>query len=263
MAQFNHLQLELDERNVATLWLNRPDRNNALNPELISELVTVLKQLGANSEIRLVVLRGRGGNFCSGGDLEWMQQSIHLDYEANLKDAQKLSELFYQLYNLAKPTLAVVQGVAFGGAVGLVACCDMAIGASNASFCLSETRIGLIPATISPFIVRCMGNRTALSYSLTAERFNGDHAVTVGLLHQACPEEGLSALAEKWIAQLLKNSPAAQIACKQLYAEISTGEITAQLRLRTEQAIANIRVSPEGQEGITAFLEKRSPYWSK
>ncbi len=263
MTSFNYLQLEIDNRNVATIWLNRPERNNALNADFINELITAFKQVSSNPDIRLLVIRGKGKHFCSGGDLQWMQESINLDFAGNLKDAQQLSELFYQLYNLPKPTLAVVQGAAFGGAVGFVACCDMAIGADNAMFCLSEVRIGLIPATISPFVIRCMGNRAALSYSLTAERFSGKRATELGLLHQSCPDEELSALTEKWIAQLLQNSPAAQEACKKLFAEIGTGEITPELRRYTEEAIANIRVSKEGQEGLHAFLEKRSPNWVK
>lgn len=263
MTIFNHLQLDIDDRCVATIWLNRPECNNAFNAELINELITAFKQIATDSNIRLLVLRGKGKHFCSGGDLQWMQESIQLGYEDNLKDAQQLSELFYQLHNFPKPTLAVVQGAAFGGGIGLVACCDMAIGAHTATFCLSEVRIGLIPATISPFVARCIGNKAALSYSLTAEPFDGQRAVELGLLNQSCTTEELSVLTEKWITQLLKNSPAAQVACKQLFAEIGNGEITPQQRLYTEQAIANIRTSPEGQEGLYAFLEKRSPSWIK
>ncbi|MFD1260497.1 enoyl-CoA hydratase-related protein [Entomomonas asaccharolytica] len=263
MTAFNYLQLEIDNRNVATLWLNRPERNNALNADFINELTTAFKQVSSDPKVRLLVIRSKGKHFCSGGDLKWMQESINLDLTGNLKDAQLLSELFYQLYHLPKPTLAVVQGAAFGGAVGLVACCDMAIGADNASFCLSEVRIGLIPATMSPFIIRCMGKRAALSYSLTAKRFNGKRATELGLLQQSCPAEELSTLTEKWITQLLQNSPAAQVASKQLFAEIGTAEITPELRRYTEEAIAKIRVSKEGQEGLHAFLEKRSPHWVK
>ena len=263
MTDYQNLQLETDSRGIATLWLNRPEKNNAFNSATISELIKALDVVAADPAVRLLVLRGRGKHFCAGGDLSWMQEAATLDFNGNLADARNLAELLYNLYQLKKPTLAVVQGAAFGGAVGLVSCCDMAIGADNAVFSLSEVRIGLMPATISPFVVKAMGERAARRYSMTAERFSGSRAAELGLLSQAFPAEELQAQTETWISNLLLNSPQAMIACKALYNEVAAGELTPNLRRSTESAIARIRVSPEGQEGLHAFLEKRTPSWQE
>lgn len=262
-ATYNNIELEIDSRGIATLWLNRPEKNNAFNSATISELILALDAVAADPSVRLLVLRGRGKHFCAGGDLGWMQEAATLDFNGNLADARNLAELLNNLYQLKKPTMAVVQGAAFGGAVGLVSCCDMAIGAENALFSLSEVRIGLMPATISPFVVKAIGERAARRYSLTAERFCGTRAAELGLLSEAFPAEELEAQAETWIANLLLNSPQAMIACKALYNEVGAGELTPNLRRSTESAIARIRVSPEGQEGLHAFLEKRKPSWQE
>lgn len=258
---YQNIELETDSRGIATLWLNRPKKNNAFNSATISELILALDVVAADPAVRLLVLRGRGKHFCAGGDLGWMQEAATLDFNGNLADARNLAELLYNLYQLKKPTLAVVQGAAFGGAVGLVSCCDMAIGADNALFSLSEVRIGLMPATISPFVVKAMGERAARRYSMTAERFDGTRAASLGLLSEVYPSDALEAETENWIANLLLNSPQAMIACKALYNEVAAGELTPNLRRSTESAIARIRVSPEGQEGLHAFLEKRKPTW--
>lgn len=263
MTDYQHIELETDTRGIATLWLNRPDKNNAFNSQTISELLLALDEVAANPAVRLLVLRGRGKHFCAGGDLGWMQQAATLDFNGNLADARNLAELLYNLYQLKKPTLAVIQGAVFGGGVGLVSCCDMAIGADNAQFSLSEVRIGLMPATISPFVVKAMGERAARRYSLSAERFDGQTAARLGLLSESYPADELEAQAEAWIANLLLNSPQALVACKALYNEVGAGELTPALRRSTEGAIARIRVSPEGQEGLHAFLEKRTPAWQE
>lgn len=263
MTDYQNIQLETDSRGIATLWLNRPEKNNAFNSATISELILALDVVAADPAVRLLVLRGRGKHFCAGGDLGWMQEAATLDFNGNLADARNLAELLYNLYQLKKPTLAVVQGAAFGGAVGLVSCCDMAIGADNALFSLSEVRIGLMPATISPFVVKAMGERAARRYSLTAERFSGTQAAELGLLSEAYPAEELEAQLDSWISNLLLNSPQAMIACKALYNEVAAGELTPGLRRSTESAIARIRVSAEGQEGLHAFLEKRTPSWQE
>ena len=261
MSNFANIELETDSRGIATLWLNRPEKNNAFNSATISELILALDVVAADPTVRLLVLRGRGKHFCAGGDLGWMQEAATLDFNGNLADARNLAELLYNLYQLKKPTLAVVQGAAFGGAVGLVSCCDMAIGADTALFSLSEVRIGLMPATISPFVVKAMGERAARRYSMTAERFDGSKAAELGLLSEAYPAEELEAQLDSWISNLLLNSPQAMIACKALYNEVAAGELTPGLRRSTESAIARIRVSAEGQEGLHAFLEKRKPSW--
>lgn len=165
MSEFQTIQLEIDPRGVATLWLDRAEKNNAFNAVVIDELLQAIDRVGSDPQVRLLVLRGRGRHFCGGADLAWMQQSVDLDYQGNLADAQRIAELMTHLYNLPKPTLAVVQGAVFGGGVGLVSCCDMAIGSDDATFCLSEVRIGLIPATIAPFVVKAIGQRRAALFA--------------------------------------------------------------------------------------------------
>jgi methylglutaconyl-CoA hydratase len=192
-----------------------------------------------------------------------MQESARLDYNANLDDARELAELMYALYQLKVPTLAVVQGAAFGGALGLISCCDMAIGAIDAQFSLSEVRIGLAPAVISPFVVQAIGERAARRYALTAERFNGERARELGLLAECYPAEDLDQAVESWTANLLLNSPQAMRASKDLLREVGSGVLSPNLRRYTENAIARIRVSAEGQEGLNAFLEKRKPSWQE
>ncbi|WP_374439043.1 gamma-carboxygeranoyl-CoA hydratase [Pseudomonas panipatensis] len=261
MTDFQNIQLDIDERGVASLWLNRPDKNNAFNAATIAELIQALDAVAADPRVRLLVLRGRGKHFCGGADLAWMQEAVQLDYAGNLADAQQLAELLHKLHQLKTPTLAVVQGAAFGGGVGLVACCDMALGSEAAQFCLSEVRIGLIPATIGPFVTKAIGQRAATRYAMTAERFGGARARELGLLDECYAADQLEAKVADWIANLLQNSPAALVACKALFQEIGSGELSPNLRRYTEAAIARIRISAEGQEGLRAFLEKRTPAW--
>jgi methylglutaconyl-CoA hydratase len=263
MSTFQTIQLDKDPRGVATLWLNRPDKNNAFNAEMIRELILALDQVQADKDLRFLLLRGRGKHFSAGADLAWMQQSAALDYNANLADSRELAELMHNLYQLKIPSLAVVQGAAFGGALGLIACCDMAIGASDAQLCLSEVRIGLAPAVISPFVVQAVGERAARRYALTAERFSGERAQQLGLLAECYPAEELDQATAAWTDNLLLNSPQAMQASKNLLREVGSGVLTPALRRYTENAIARIRVSPEGQEGLRAFLDKRKPSWQE
>ncbi|MEX5588684.1 MULTISPECIES: gamma-carboxygeranoyl-CoA hydratase [Pseudomonas] len=261
MSDFSTLELIKDPRGFATLWLNRADKNNAFNAQMIRELIVAIDQLGADASLRFVLLRGRGRHFSAGADLAWMQQSAQLDFNTNLDDAHELGELMYNLHNLKLPTLAVVQGAAFGGALGLISCCDMAIGAEDAQFCLSEVRIGLAPAVISPFVVKAIGERAARRYALTAERFSGLRARELGLLAEAYPGAELEQQVEAWVDNLLLNSPQALRVSKELLREVGHGELTPAVRRYCENSIARIRVSPEGQEGLRAFLEKRRPAW--
>lgn len=260
-STFNTIELEYAEKGFATLWLNRPEKNNAFNAEMIRELVLAIDQVQTNKNLRFLLLRGRGKHFCAGADLAWMQQSAQLDFNANLNDARELAELMYSLYHLKLPTLAVVQGAAFGGAVGLVACCDMAIGAHDAVFSLSEVRIGLAPAVISPFVVKAMGERATRRYAMTGERFSGERARELGLLSETYAAAELDDALHGWLDNLMLNSPQAMRASKDLLREASSASVTPALRRYTENAIACIRVSPEGQEGLNAFLEKRKPRW--
>ena len=261
MSDFSTLQLQRDPRGFVTLWLDRPDKHNAFNAAMIAELVAVFATLAAQPDIRFLMLRGRGRHFSAGADLDWMRASAALDYSANLADAHQLGEVMHRLYHLPFPTLAVVQGAAFGGAVGLTACCDMAIGTTDAQFSLSEVRLGLIPGVISPYVVQAIGERATRRYGLSAERFDGLRATELGLLAEVCPDEQLEALVQRWIATLLHNSPQAMRACKTLLQDVGSGVLSQALRERCEDAIARIRVSEQGQEGLDAFLEKRPPGW--
>lgn len=261
MTEFTTIELQTDSRGIATLWLNRADKHNAFNAEMIAELIRALRQVAADDSLRFLILRGRGKHFSAGADLAWMQASAALDYAANLRDAHELGELMSQLYHLPCPTLAVVQGAAFGGAVGLAACCDIAIGACEASFSLSEVRIGLAPAVISPYVVQAIGERAARRYALSAERFNGERARELGLLAECYPAAELESEVEQWVATLLLNSPQAMRETKALLHGVGSGVLSDALRQRTESVIAGIRISEEGQEGLNAFLEKRTPAW--
>ncbi|UAW96867.1 gamma-carboxygeranoyl-CoA hydratase [Halopseudomonas nanhaiensis] len=261
MTDFTTVQIEPDARGFATLWLDRPEKNNAFNAEMIRELNRALNAIADDTSLRFLVLRGRGRHFSAGADLAWMRQSASLDYQANLEDAHELADLMYRLYALPIPTLAVVQGAAFGGAVGLVSCCDVAIGADDALFSLSEVRIGLAPAVISPFVVQAIGERAMRRYALTAERFGAERARELGLLCQCCPADELDQHVGQWIDNLLLNSPQAMSATKALLREVGSGVLQPELRRYTEECIARIRVSDEGQEGLNAFLAKRAPAW--
>ncbi|MBC9250767.1 gamma-carboxygeranoyl-CoA hydratase [Pseudomonas alcaligenes] len=263
MTDFTTVQLEKDPRGFATLWLDRPEKNNAFNAEMIRELILAIDTIAADKTLRFLLLRGRGKHFSAGADLAWMQSCAKLDYNANLNDARELAELMYNLHGLKIPTLAVVQGAAFGGAVGLVSACDIAIGSEDALFSLSEVRIGLAPAVISPFVVQALGERNARRYALSAERFNGDRARALGLLAECYATSELETQVEHWISNLLLNSPQAMQVSKDLLREAASGVLTPALRRYTENAIARIRVSPEGQEGLNAFLEKRTPAWQE
>ena len=261
MTDFDTLELERDPRGFITLWLNRPEKNNAFNAQMIRELNIALDRIQSDSSLRFMLLRARGRHFSAGADLAWMQESANLDYDTNLGDARELGELMYNLAKLKLPSLAVVQGAAYGGALGLISCCDMAIGADDAQFCLSEVKIGLAPAVISPFVTQAIGARHARRYALTAERFDGQRAREIGLLAECCPADELERQVQHWVANLLLNGPQAMRISKELLREVGQGELSPALRRYCENTIARIRVSPEGQEGLRAFLQKREPAW--
>lgn len=263
MTDFSTIELEKDSREFATLWLSRADKNNAFNAEMIRELIQALRQVSADDSLRFLLLRGRGKHFSAGADLAWMQHSATLNYNSNLADSHELAELMYTLYNLPIPTLAVVQGAAFGGALGLVSCCDMAIGSEDAVFSLSEVRIGLAPAVISPFVVQSIGERATRRYALTAERFDGLRARELGLLSECYPLNELELRTDEWVTNLLLNSPQAMQVSKELLREVASGVLSPALRQYTENTIARIRVSLEGQEGLRAFLDKRKAAWQE
>ncbi len=255
------LKIAIDGRGVATVTMNRPEKHNAFDDGVIAELTAAFASLAAKPEVRLMVLAAEGKSFSAGADLGWMKRMAGYSYEDNLRDAGGLAQMLFTLDTLPMPTIARVQGAAFGGAVGLVSCCDVAIGSPRASFCLSEVKIGLIPATISPYVVAAMGQRAARRYSISAERFSAETAAQLGLLSEVVAEEELDAAVENMIEALLGNSPAAMQAAKRLIADVSKRPIDDALIAGTSERIARIRVSDEGQEGLGAFLEKRTPAW--
>lgn len=246
---------------VATLTLNRPEVHNAFDDVMIAELLDALAQVERDDSARVLVLRSQGRNFSAGADLGWMRSMAEKNYDENIADAGELAQLMAQLDTLSKPTIAVVQGAAFGGAVGLAACSDIVIAEPGASFCLSEVKIGLIPAVISPYVMRAIGARQSRRYMLTAERFDAEQAQAMGLVHSISSDT--DSCLEDFLAAFHANSPAAVSACKELIAAVEQQpDVHAQQQLTIER-IAHIRVSAEGQEGLSAFLEKRRPHWIK
>ena len=254
--------LDVDVRNnIGLVALNRPDVHNAFNEKLIGELTTVLQALDAQAAVRAVVLTGHGKSFCAGADLNWMKKMAAYDAAENLADAQALALMLRTLNGLSKPTVACVRGAAFGGGVGLVACCDIAVAAHDAIFSLSEAKLGLIPATISPYVIEAIGARQARRYFLTAERFTAAEAFRIGLVHDIVPEPELDARINELLGDLLVAGPVAQMECKALIRGVAHKPIDASVIAGTAEHIAAVRASPEGKEGVAAFLGKRSPKW--
>jgi len=259
MNEPNHLVAV--EAGVARVILNRPDVHNALDDRLIADLNATLERIGADPAVRIVMLTGQGGSFCAGGDLNWMRRTADYTYEQNLADAQGLARLLYTLNTLPRPTLALVNGPAYGGGVGLVACCDIAIAADTAKFSLSEVRLGLIPATISPYVVRKIGESNARRYFLTGEVFEGADAEKLGLVHEVVPVDELAEATGWFIKRLREGGPAAQAAAKELIARVAGAPLDEELMDDTARRIAEQRATPEGKEGAEAFLAKRHPKW--
>jgi methylglutaconyl-CoA hydratase len=254
--------LVLTHRNeVALVGLNRPQVRNAFDETLIAELTACFAALDADPRVRVVVVYGEGEAFCAGGDLNWMRRMAAFGYEENLADAGALARMYQTLHRLSKPTIACVQGAAFGGGVGLVACCDIAIAATDATFALSEARLGLIPATIGPYVVAAIGARQAHRYFLTAERFTAAEAYRIGLVHELAQPGELDAKVNEMLGELLVAGPHAQAAAKALIRAVAGRPIDEKVILDTAERIAVARASDEGREGVAAFLTKRSPAW--
>lgn len=250
------------EQGIATVWLNRPDVHNAFDDALIAELTAELRRLDESAEAKVIVLAAHGKSFSAGADLNWMKRMAQYSEEENLRDARALANLMRTLHGTRKATIARVQGPAFGGGVGLVACCDIAVASKDALFCLSEVRLGMIPSVISPYVIAAMGQRAAQRYFLTAERFDADEAKRVGLVQGVVPPGDLDQAVAAMASHLVKGGPAALAAAKKLIADVSRHAIDDTLVEDTARRIAALRVSPEGREGIAAFLEKRKPDWS-
>lgn len=253
----------MDHRGVATLTLNRPQVHNAFDDLLIAELTQVLGRLGADPAVRAVVLTGAGESFSAGGDLNWMRSMVKFSAARNEADALRLAQLLDTLDRLPKPTVARVNGGAFGGGVGLIACCDLAVGVATARFGLTEVRLGLAPATIAPYVIRAIGPRQARRYFLTGERFEASQAQRLGLLHEVVEPEALDGAVNRLIDHLLHGGPQALAACKQLVDDVSTASDRAALERDTAALIARLRVSDEGQEGLAAFFDRRAPAWMR
>jgi methylglutaconyl-CoA hydratase len=255
-----HLLLDT-VRGVTTVTLNRPEVRNAFNDEVIEELTAVFLELGKRPEVRCVVLAGNGPSFCAGADLNWMKRMAEYTREQNLEDASALARMLEVIFRCPKPTIARVHGDAYAGGTGLVAACDIAIAVDTATFCLSETRLGLIPATISPYVVRAMGARAAHRWFLTAERFSAQEAHRIGYVHEVVPPAQLDAKVQEIAGSLVNAGPEAVKLTKQLVHDVAEREISHALIRRTAEGIADVRVSDEGREGIRSFLEKRKPGW--
>lgn len=253
----------VDERGIAYVTLNRAEKHNAFDDEMISALTMHFEQAAQQDSVRALVLQAEGKSFSAGADLNWMKRMATYTRDENERDAMGLATMLHTLYTLPKPTIARVQGAAFGGAVGLIACCDMAIGSKLSKFCLSEVKIGLIPATISPYVIEAMGKRICKRYFQTAEVFSARRARRLGLLSEAVTEDELDQTVEDILQQVLKNSPQAVTAAKALVQEVAGQSVDKALLERTSRLIADIRVSEEGQEGLHAFLEKRRPNWQE
>lgn len=245
---------------VGTVTMDRPDRHNAFDEHVIADLTAAFEGLGQDEAVRAVVLRATGKSFSAGADLDWMRRLAAYDEAANLADARALAALMRIIDTLPKPTIALVQGAAYGGGVGLIACCDIAIATEAASFSLSEVKLGLIPAVISPYVVRAIGARAARRYVLTAERFDPVEARRLGLVHELVSSDGLDEAARQMLAALRGNGPAAVRAAKDLIAAVD-GRAPAEVEEDCARRIAAIRAGDEGKDGVAAFLEKRKPGW--
>ena len=260
---YTYITYTTDARNTATITLNRPDKHNAFNEDFIAELSAALDDIRKDDQCRLMILRSSGRNFSAGADLDWMKRMAGYTRAENVRDANALAELLYKLNFLPVPTIARVQGAAMGGGCGLVSCCDIALAAANAVFAFSEVKLGLIPATISPYVIRAIGEKQARRYFLTAERFDANKALEIGLVSGVMDEAKLDEAVEKAINLILANSPEAVKAAKQLVFDVAGKQVTRELLQQTSASIADIRASEEGKEGLSAFLEKRKPAWLK
>ena len=259
--EMNRVITEIDDLGVAWVRLNNPDKHNAFDDQMIGQLTHAFAAVAANADVRVMVLGSTGKSFSAGGDLGWMKRMAGYSHDENLRDAQALALMLKALNDIPQPTIARIQGAAFGGAVGLVSCCDMAVAASAAVFSLSEVKIGLVPATISPYVIAAIGERAARRYFLTAERFDAHRAMHIGLVNEVVDAEQLDDQVNALIKSLLGNGPNAVMAAKKLLFEVSGKPIDQRLIDHTCDVIADIRASTEGQEGLNAFLDKRKPSW--
>ena len=246
---------------VASVFLNRPDVRNAFNDETITELAAAFTELGADPTLRAIVLGGHGKAFCAGADLSWMRAMADYSWEQNRADAQALADMLWAVYSCPVPVVGRIQGDCYAGGVGLAAVCDVLVASDAAAFCLSEARLGLLPGTISPYVIRALGEQASRRYFVTAERFNAAQAHALGFVHEVCSSEALDAKVDEIVTAIVDNGPMAARACKQLVKDMAGAPITPELREETARRIADIRASDEGREGVQSFLNKRKPSW--
>ena len=260
MTSYQTLELET-HRDVIVIWMNRPEVRNAFNETMISELTDAFRSHDDDNAVKAVVLAGRGPSFCAGADLNWMKKMAGYSVEENHQDALALANMLHALYSMKKPTIARVHGHAFAGGMGLVSACDMAVAAFEAEFCLSEVKIGLVPATIGPYVVAAMGARAAHRYMLTGERFAAAEAYRIGLVHEIAPIEKIDEKIDELLIHLVVGGSAAHAQTKSLIDLITCSQLDQTLMEETARRIAQARASDEGKEGIFSFLEKRKPNW--
>jgi methylglutaconyl-CoA hydratase len=254
--------LQIDDRGIATISINRPEVHNAFDEHLIAELTARFEAADQEDDVRLVLVTARGRTFSAGADLDWMRRTAKYSEAENLADSRKLARMLHVLDNLSKPTLALVQGPAYGGGVGVVAACDIAISVRSATFSMTEVKLGLIPAVISPYVVAAIGGRQARRYFLTAERFDAVEAHRIGLVHLVVNDEGeMRAAADRFIRMFMETAPGAVAASKDLIAAVQGKAITEEVMEDTARRIADRRASEEAHKGIDAFFDKRKPGW--
>ena len=246
---------------VATVTLNRPDLRNAFNEHSIAELALVFDELGRTELVRAIVLAANGPAFCAGADLNWMKKMAGYSHSENQEDAMRLADMLRTIYLCPKPTVAKVQGDCYAGGMGLVAACDIVVSVDTACYCLSEVKLGLIPATISPYVIKAMGEQAARRYFLTAERFDAKEAQRIGFAHEVVTADELDTTVAGIAKGLVNNSPNAVMEAKKLVREVVGAPVTDALLADTANRIAAIRASMEGREGVASFLEKRKPSW--
>jgi methylglutaconyl-CoA hydratase len=249
------------ENHVARVTLNRSEVRNAFNDKLIDEITQTFKDLGQQDDVRCIVLAASGSAFCAGADLNWMRSMADYTREQNLADASRLAAMMQTIYESPKPTIARIQGDVYAGGTGLVAACDIAVSVDTANYCLSEVKLGLLPSTISPYVVRAMGARAAHRYFLTAERFSAAEALRIGFVHAVVSADALDAKVAELTMALVNAAPEAVKACKKLVQQVAGKDITPELVQMTVASIADVRVSAEGREGLQSFLQKRKPNW--
>lgn len=265
MSEYSHLVLSIEPNGIASVTLNRPEVHNAFNDELIAQLTRVFQQLDAHEGVRMVVLSGNGKSFCSGGDINWMKSMKNFTEAENITDSQHLARMFGTIHAFTKPLIGVVHGFAFGGGSGLASVCDYVIAADNASFGFTETRLGLVPATIAPFVMEKIGTSAALAHFISGAPFSARTAKEIGLVHKVVPQAELQSELAKTTSEFLKAGPVASRKAKALVREVlrlSKHDSKQELTGYTATTIAHIRTSPEAQEGMSALLEKRKAQWS-